>query len=323
MPKLPVRRRSRAAAFALPTAVLLTVGLLAACGDSSSEAEAAPEDTATSASSVDSALHDMLPDEIKDSGTLTLGALWETPPMIGVTATDTSTPVGIAPDLATELGAVLGVEVEWNNMQWPAQLPGVQSGAVDALMGQVSDTAERETSVVDLVPFYKSTESLLLPADAADGVTGLADMCGLSVGVPVGSVQGQEVQAASDASCASDPIVIAEYQGATAAISAVRAGTVDAWLDTTTTQDAAVEAGAGAFVAVVLPEAESPSNFTAIAVSKSNPGLSNALAGAVKALIEDGSYGEVLESHGVSAAAVTSDEVVVNPITGTAAGATA
>jgi ABC-type amino acid transport substrate-binding protein len=310
----------------LPAAAVLSFALLAtaACGSSTEAAgETSPSASTSSTLAEDTALHDMLPDAVKSSGSLTLGALWETPPMIGVDPSDTSTPVGVAPDLAAALGQVLGVDVTWQNMQWPAQLPGVQSGAVDALMGQVSDTAEREKSVVDLVPFYKSTESLLLPKDNPEGITSLKDMCGLTVGVPVGSTQGQEVTAVSDASCAGNAIQLAEYQGATAAVSAVRAGTVDAWLDTTTTQLQAVEASSGAFVTAELPEDESPANFTAIAVGKANPGLSNALVGALKVLIEDGTYGDVLEANGVDVAAITADEVVVNPLTGTAAGASA
>jgi len=311
----------------LTSAALLSVALLAtACGSSSEAADETPATstaTQTSTQTADPALHDMLPEQIQSSGTLKLGALWETPPMIGVDASDTTTPVGVAPDLADALGEVLGVEVEWQNMQWPAQLPGVQSGAVDALMGQVSNTAEREKSIVDMVPFYKSTESLLLPADNPDGITALKDMCGLTVGVPVGSTQSEEVNAVSAAHCADDPIKLGEYQGATAAISAVRAGTIEAWLDTTTTQLQAVKASSGAFTTAELPEDESPTNFTAIAVGKANPGLSQALVEALQEVIDNGTYDEIMESHDVSSAAITSADVVVNPLTGTAAGETA
>jgi len=308
----------------LPAAAVLSIALLAAACGSTSEAasETSPGSPAPSLAE-DTALHDQLPDDVKASGELTLGALWETPPIIGVDASDTSTPVGVAPDLATAIGQVLGVDVAWQNMQWPAQLPGVQSGAVDGLMGQVTDTAEREKSVVDLVPFYKTTESLLLPAADPDGIRSLKDMCGLKVGVPVGSVQSAEVSAVSDAHCAGKAIQLAEYQGATAAISAVRAGTVDAWLDTTTSQEQAVKASSGAFTTALLPEDESPASFTAIAVAKSDPGLASALAGALKKVIAGGGYTGVLAAHDVTSAAITADEVVVNPLTGTAAGASA
>lgn len=313
MPPLPPA--ARALLRSLPVAALALSGL-AACGSSDS--------TSTSSASAgtgaeDSSLHDQLPDTVKSSGTLKLGALWETPPMISVTAGDSSKPVGIAPDLAAAIAPVLGVKVQWQNMQWPAQLPGVQSGVVHGLLGQVTDTADRESSDFDLVPYFKTTESLLMSKDDADGISALADMCGKKIGVPVGSTQTAEVKAASKKSCASDPIDIAEYQGATMAINAVKSGAIDAWLDSTTSQDSAAKADPD-LTSVVVPDDEIAPQYTALAVSKKNGALATAFAGALTKLIDDGTYAKILEKYDVTAAAVTTDEVKVNPLTGTAAG---
>jgi ABC-type amino acid transport substrate-binding protein len=267
------------------------------------------------------ALFDTLPDKIKSSGAVTLGALWETPPVISVTASNTSTPVGIAPELADALAPLLGVDMKWKNMQWPAQLPGVQAGAVDALFGQVTITEDREQSVVDLVPFSKATMSLLMSADDADGVTSLADMCGKKLGVPVGSVQTQEVEEASKSYCGSDEIEIESYQGATLAINAVKAGTVTAWLDNSTSQDAAVKADSS-LAAVVMPDEDIAPQYTGIAVGKKLPGLTNALVDGLRQLIDDGTYAEILEKYDSASSAVTADEVKANPLTGTAVGST-
>lgn len=314
------RNRPRAVRVALGAGALVaTATLLAACSGTSSE----PAETAAAAPAADEALVALLPAEVADSGVLKLGALWETPPMIGVTEADTSTPVGIAPDLADIVAPMLGLTPEWQNMQWPAQLPGVLSGTVDALWGQVTGTAEREGADYDQIPFFKNTESLLVLAETADSVAGLSDMCGLTVGVPVGSTQSQEVAAVSEEFCVAkgEPAInTAEYQGATAAISAVQAGTVDAWMDNSTPQDAAAEASGGTFVAVLIPEEEVAPSFTSITVSKAMPGLSEAIAGALKAAIADGSYQEVLDSYDVGDNAVTEAEVVINPYTGLAAG---
>ena len=314
-------RRSRVALTA--AAILSTAALLTACSGSS-EPDASASDGASSA--VDAELAALLPDEVADSGVLTLGALWETPPMIGVDADDTNVAVGIAPDLAAIVAGTLGLTPQWQNMQWPAQLPGVLSGQVDALWGQVTGTAERESADYDQIPFYRNTEALLVLAETAEDDAGLADMCGRTVGVPIGSTQSQEVASVSDEFCVAkgqSAIETAEYQGATAAISAVQAGTIDAWMDNTTNQVAAAEASGGTFVSVEIPEEEVPASFTAITVSKSMPGLSEALAGALRAAIEDGSYQAVLDDYGVGAAALTADEIVINPYTGLAAGETA
>lgn len=311
---------SRRPQLAIAATALLAAGaLLTACSGTDSAAAPAPSGSA------DSDLAALVPAEIADSGVLSLGALWETPPMIGVSESDTNVPVGIAPELAAVVAVTLGLTPEWQNMQWPAQLPGVLSGQVDALWGQVTGTAERESADYDQIPFYRNTESLLVLADEAQGIEGLSSMCGMTVGVPIGSTQGQEVASASEEFCVAEgepAIATAEYQGATAAISAVQAGTVDAWMDNTTNQLAAAEASGSTFEAVEIPEDEVPATYTTITVSKQYPGLSEALAGALKAAVEDGSYQAILDSYDVGAAALTADEIVINPYTGLAAGAT-
>ncbi|MGA1837264.1 transporter substrate-binding domain-containing protein [Herbiconiux sp. 11R-BC] len=310
----PLSRRAKQ--LAVPVLAVAAAIALVGCSSSSSTPS-----TAAATGAVDQSLHELLPASIQSSGVITMGALWETPPVISVDVNNADVPVGIAPDLAALLGAKLGVDVTWSNMQWPAQLPGVQAGTIDALFGQVSITAEREQSVVDLVPFQQSTESLLLPADNPHKVAKIADMCGLTIAVPVGSNQSAQAKAVSDASCGSKPITLAEYPGATGAVQALRAGTVDAWFDTTSAIDALVASDSATYTSAVIPESEVPTSFTGIAVSKSQPGLTEALAGAMKAIIEDGSYAAVYDKYEVPSQAITVDQVVVNPMTGTAPGA--
>ncbi|MGW0038872.1 transporter substrate-binding domain-containing protein [Gordonia sp. NPDC003376] len=260
-----------------------------------------------------------LPEQIASSGTLKLGAEWSTPPIISVDASNTSQPVGIAPDLAAAIGTDLGLTPQWRNMQWPAQLPGLQSGAVDALFGQISDTREREAGEFDLVPFIKTTESLLMSADKAAGITSLADMCGKTIGAPVGAVQVAAVKAVSDKECASNPIKVSEFQGANAAISAVRSGAIDAWLDTTPSQKSAVAADSK-LTAVAVPDTEIEPLYTTIAVSKKNGALATAFADSLRRLSENGTYAKILADNDSADSAVTVDEIKVNPLTGTPAG---
>jgi len=311
-----LRPRRPRARIALPLTAVVLTGVLAACGSSS---DAGSDDTAAAASA-DSALAAELPESVASAGEISFGALWETPPVISVTTDDTSTPVGAAPDLADALTALLGVKATWQNMQWPAQLPGVQSGNVDALFGQVSATAERETSVVDLIPFYRSSMALLMLSEDASGVSGLASMCGKSVGVPVGSIQSETVKTVSDASCAGNAISIKEYSGATAAISAVKAGTIDAWMDSATSQAAVVTESGSTFAAVTVPDSEFEPQYTTIAVSKDQPELTQALYDAMKEIIDNGTYDQIMTANDLGDAEISADELVVNPVTQTPIG---
>lgn len=268
-------------------------------------------------------LHDLLPESIQKSGTITFGGLWETPPVLSVDEADPTKAVGVAPEMAEVFGAILGVEVEWQNLAWPAQIPGLQSGTTDALFGQVSITEERETSVLDLVPFQTRTHSLLIPDGNPDDVQGVADLCGQTIGVPIGSSQSAKVAVVSEKACVGEgkpAVKTAEYQGAAAAVQALRAGTIDAWFDATPNIVATAEADDSTFDAVLVPEDEMPTEFGGIAISKENPGLSEALLGAMEIMIEDGSYEKIFTDADLELAMVKADQLKINPITGTAAG---
>jgi ABC-type amino acid transport substrate-binding protein len=309
-------------------AMLAVAATLGACGSDDDDGGTPATTSAgatTTASGVDSKLADMLPEKIKSSGKITFGALWETPPIIGVENGDTSTPVGITPDLAAAITKVLGVKAEWKNMQWPAQLPGLQSGNVDALFGQVSDGKDRE-EVIDLVGFYQSPMGLLVGGGNPKHIKTMAETCGLKIGIPAGSQQDRIVKGNSEKFCTSQgkpAIKAAGYPGAQGAIVGVKAGNVAAWMDATASVRDIAKKSNGAFDSVQLPDDQIDpymERIVGIAVSKQNPGLSNALAGAMQKLAADGQYKEIMEKWGAGDSLVPTDKIKVNVYTGTPAG---
>lgn len=310
-------RRTRFLALAASTAV----AALTFVGCAATGPEGKPADEGAAESSYDESLHDLLPDSIKDSGTISFGGLWETPPVLSVDPGDPTAPVGFAPELAERFGEILGVEVEWQNLAWPAQIPGLQAGSVDALFGQVSINAERELSVLDLLPFQSRVHGLLVAAGNPEDINAIADLCGLTIAVPIGSAQSAKVIEINEKDCTGkgeDAIKLAEYQGAAPAVQALRAGTVDAWLDVMPNIQATVDSNSDVFAGVEVPEEEMPVEFSGIAVSKENPGLSEALLGAMRIVIEDGSYAEIYGEDELSM--ITAEDLRINPITGTPAG---
>jgi ABC-type amino acid transport substrate-binding protein len=297
--------------------------ILSACSTGST----ASSGSSASAVAKDSKLAALVPSSIKKTGELSFGALWQTPPVIGTSTTNSKVPVGIAPDLSNDIAGLLGLKATWKNMQWPAQLPGVESGNVDALFGQVSDTAERETSVVDLVP-YSQTDYTFLTASGNPKKLGskLSSACGTTIGVATGSTMAAMVAAATK-SCTADgkaAIKAADYPDASSAISALKAGNVDAWInDSASNADAAKSGGLTSVpIAYAQTKAYDP-GLGGIAVSKSNPGLSKAIAGALKKLIANGTYAKVMKKYDASSIEIVASKVKVNPLTGTAAGAKA
>lgn len=310
----------RTARRAVSTTAAAFIALaLAGCAGGGSASPAEPADSGR----FDQALHEKLPESIKENGVISFGGLWETPPGLGVDPEDPTKPAGIAPDLVAHFSEILGVDVEWQNLQWPAQLPGLQAGSVDVLFGQVSITAEREQSIVDLVPWGANRLSLLLPADNPYDVKSFSELCGRTISVGIGSNQIPNIQAVSDSDCVAKgkpAIELAEYQGAAPAIQALRAGTVDAWIDGQPEIEAVVESDKATFSSVVIPEDQVPVEFSGIAIAKDNPGLTEAIVGAMRILIETGAYQEILESYGSQRQALILEELTANPVTGTAVG---
>ena len=320
-----LRHRSSKASLALVPVVAITLAAVLA-GCSSTTDTASTDDAAATTSTVDASLVALLPEDIQKSKTLAFGAEWSTPPMIGVDTADTSKPVGIAVDLAVAVSGVLGVTPEWKNMLFPSQIPGLQSGNVDVLMGQVSITAEREKGIVDLTPFYRSTLSILVPAGNPEGLTSLADACGLTLGSVPGSILTTVAEKASDTSCVANgkpAIKVADYNGAQGAISALKAGTIDGWMDSTSNQVLAAKAAPTVFATVEVPVAEqevADTGLLGVAVAKENPGISNAIAGALKVIIDNGTYETILKKYDLAADGIASADVVINPTTNTPVG---
>ncbi len=323
----PVRRLRRSpVTLGLALGAAVSLALVGCSANSAPPAESSAPSTGESAPAADGlfdqSLQDLLPDAIKKAGVISFGGLWETPPTLSVDAADPTKPAGIAPDTAALFGEILGVDIEWQNLAWPAQLPGLQAGSVDVLFGQVSITAEREQSIVDLVPFQTRDHGLLVAAGNPLKIDSIASMCGMTIAVPIGSNQSAKVAEISQTECvdAGKPAVeTSEYQGGAAAVAALRAGGVDAWFDVLPNVKATAASDTGTFAAVPVPQSEMPTEYSGIAVSKENPGLAEAIAGALRILIENGMYDTIYESHG-GTNQLSVDQVVINPITGTPAG---
>ncbi len=305
-------------------ALLAGLAFALVCGAVAGGASAQTTAGAAKGPRFDQALHDSLPNSIKTAGEISFGGLWETPPILSVDLARPGAPKGIAPDLAAGMGEVLGVRIKWLNMPWPAQLPGLQAGNVDVLFGQISDTAERERSVADLIPFQRRGYGLLTAAGNPKQLAKLTDLCGVTIAVPIGSVNGAVLRNLSATQCApagKAAIVQREFNGGAAMVQALRAGSVDAVFDSAPNLATTAASDTAAFGFVALPTDYLEPEYSAIAVSKDNPQLTKALAEALKKLIADGTYAAAYKGvPGMSEAGLTPEQVVINPLTKTPVG---
>ncbi|MDF0602449.1 transporter substrate-binding domain-containing protein [Psychromarinibacter sp. C21-152] len=275
----------------------------------------------TPAQDVDTELRDLLPADIKEAGTIVASGAFDNPPAIFADVNDTSVAKGIAPDLSHAMGEILGVTFEWRNTQWPGQLPGLDAGTFDVVWGQISVTEQRERELIDLVPWYQSGIGFLVEEGNPSEVSDWESLCGQIVGVSLGSIFVDVVKNASAKYCAdSAAIRINEYQGNEEP--ALRSGQVNAVMDTYTVLTQMADAIPGV-EAVELPQEQSFEFFPGLAgigVSKEDPGLSKALAGALRSLHENGTWQAIAERYDAGADVPPLDLVKVNALTDTPVG---
>ncbi|MGN6300461.1 MAG: ABC transporter substrate-binding protein [Angustibacter sp.] len=295
----------RAARAALLAAVVgLTALTASACGDTSS---AEPATAQTPTVSVDRALHDRLPDSVKASGVLRVGTDASYAPM-SFFAPDGRTIVGMEPDLGAQIGAVLGVRLEFQNADFTELLPRVADGTLDVAISAMTDTPEREQKV-DFVNYFNAGTSIVVQRGNPDGVTDLKDLCGKVVAVEDGTTQVDLIKR-SQANCSGVPIRVRTFPTNSDALVQLRTGRAVAVLNdyppaSYLTSDARTKAHYQ-----LASTAQYEPGLYGIAVSKREQGLRDALQGALEKLLRSGAYNQVMDHWNVSSGEVR--EVAVN-----------
>ncbi|RFA10896.1 hypothetical protein B7R54_18040 [Subtercola boreus] len=301
-----------ATVFTRITATIATasaIALLASgCSSTSAGTEAAAADTTgtTVAHSVDESLRALLPKEVLDAGVVNVGAPYVLPPSVGIG--DGAEPVGISPDLAAAFGDILGVDFVWRDVKEP--IPAIQSGAIDISIGFLSDTPARQ-QVLTMIDQMQNQSAILVPKENADKVTDIASMCGMTLAVVSGSQQEIRAKTISDAECAAKPITINPFTSAADATTAVQSGRASGFVAPALILANTVKtSGDGSTFA--LTDARYPDNPFAMGVALDRKDFAAAILGALKILVADGTYHEIMEKHGAADIELTEDQVVIN-----------
>ena len=271
---------------------LLLVGLTAA------------QATAQTVAVVDAA-RAALPAKVRDGGTLNIATALQWAPFAYRNEKDEA--VGIDISLMKVISAKLGLKPAFDDLKFPAIIPGVQSGRFHVGVDQLSMSPER-LAVVDMIPYFQSTSVLLVPAGKA--VKDLANLCGMTFVVTQGSVQVRQLTQLSEACVAkgNKPIVQQLYPSSAESLLAVSNGRGDAFL---------TAAPQGVYISRINKKVElMPGDVpnverqpAGIALEKGNAAMKKAIALALASAIEDGSYKAILKEFAVENSAVTIEEV--------------
>lgn len=312
-PRIAGRRTARRIA-ASTTVAVAALSLLSACGD---DAAGSGNDGATAASGAsqfgleaDPSVAELVPAEFKDAPAV--NAIYnDAPPQNFLKDGEL---VGVQVDLAQALSEVMGIEFKIESIgNFDTIIPGLQNGRYDIAMSDFGVTRERE-EVIDFVYMFDLGTSFAVKDGSDLEFAEGADLCGHSVGLLSGSYFLPQADALS-ADCEAageEPLAVQKYPTQSAAILAVKNNRVEAYgassdqIGYLADQDGAGLSGQP-FVYEAIPQG--------IGFPKDSE-LTPAVAGGLKALIEDGTYQEILDKWGIGNAAITADEVTTTPVPG-------
>ena len=283
-------------------AVALLAAALAAAGcanNEDSEGGGVPSASATGAADPnavqkDDALAGQVADSIKSDGKLVIGTDPTYEP--NEFKDGSGKIVGFDVDLGTAIGKKLGLTAEFQESKFDAILPALGT-RYELGMSSFTDNKERE-KVVDFVTYFNAGTQWA----SKDANFDPDKACGKKVAVQTGTVQDTDDLPAKQKACAGNAIQIQRYDDQSEATQAVVLGKADAVLADSPVMAGAVKKVGGGLTLVGDVYDAAPYG---IAIPKTAGTTKEAILGAVKALVADGTYKAILDRWGVAGGAIT------------------
>jgi polar amino acid transport system substrate-binding protein len=279
-------------------AVVLTLAA-GGCGGGGADGTAAA--TALGGVRFDQQIHDLLPADVRDRGTVRFVTDASYAPMEQFAA-DGRTIVGFEPDLADALGSVLGVKIEMVGGDFQTALDRVADGTYDGVLSAMTDTTARQKRV-DFVDYFSAGTSILVQRGNPQHVAALTDLCGRVVAAEKGTTQADLLQR-SQRGCGNRPMVINQYKTNADALVQLRTGRAVAVLnDLPAAAHLAADSRTGAYFQLASSQQYEPGLF-GIAFAKGQPQLRDAFRAALERVISSGAYPDLLGRWGLTSGAI-------------------
>ena len=288
----------------------LTVLALAGCGSSSTSSNTASTATTTSTSAPTSSgavasVAKLVPAAIKSKGTLNVATEAQYAPNEFI-ASDGHTIIGMDPDMVKALGEVMGLKVTMINANFEAIIPGIQAGRYDIGASSFTDTKERE-KVVDFVDYFSAGISFYAKSSSNPGVNELADLCGKTAAVEKGTVEQEEAEAQSK-KCTKEgksAVTVLSFPGQNAVNLAVSSGRAELGMADSPVVAYQIKQSEGGFKLIGKSYEFAPYG---LAIPKTS-GMTTPILAALKVLIENGKYMQILTKWGIQAGAISTPTI--------------
>jgi polar amino acid transport system substrate-binding protein len=269
--------------------------LLSGCGSS--------DDTPTVQSSSTAApLASLLPQALRDKGTLVVGSDVAYAPVEFFDA-DGKTVIGLDPDLAKAIGKQLGVELKFVNGTFDGLITSLtKSKRIDLIMSAMSDSKKRQEAV-DFVDYFTAGTSILVKKGNPAKITSLDDFCGKTIAVQRTTTQDDVAEAqATKCKATGKKLTILKFDRDTEALLQVKQGRAVADMNDFPVAAYNAKQAPNDFEVVGEQIAAGPYG---IGVRKEDTALRDALKAAVQAIIDSGEYTRILQTWSVTNGAVT------------------
>ncbi len=257
----------------------------------------------------DDAIAALLPEKIAGAGKLVVGMDTSYAPADYLDA-DGTTPIGYDVDIAKAIGAVLGVEADVQSADFTGIIPAIGT-KYDVGISSFTINADR-LQQANMIQYFEAGESYAVQK-GNPGKVDPADICGKVVGVQTGTVEDEELTAKIDECKGAgkpEPQPL-RYEAQSDVTTALVGGKADLmWADSPIIAYAIEQTGDKLEQLGDVFE----SAPQGIVVSKDDPALTEAIQKAVQKLIDDGTYGKILDAWGNADGAVA--EAVLNPSVG-------
>ena len=307
-------RRGRAAVAAAAGLTLVLAGCGGDSGDTGAGGSTGAGGAATSeplpSVAADDALAARVPPAVAEDGVITVGSDSTYAPSEFL-AEDGQTIIGFDVDLFELVAQKLGLDAQFETAPFDSIIAGVGSGRYEVGVSSFTINPERLQQAT-MVSYFDAGTQWATRAGNPDGVDP-EKACGLSIAVQRGTVQVDDITARSQAceTAGQDPITIDQYDAQSDATAAVVSGRDAAVLADSPVMAYAVTQTNGQLELLGDIYDSAPYGYV---LPKDQTDFAQAIRDAVQALIDDGTYTQVLERWGVQDGAI--DDPTVDPTVG-------
>jgi len=224
-------------------------------------------------------------------------------------------PTGADPDISAAIAQRLGLAVRVENSVFTTIIEAVTGGKCDIIVSAQNITTDR-LKQVNMIPYFKAGQAFVVAKGNPAGIHTELDLCGKKAAAETGTTEIDYVNGTGDyaggglnkkcAAAGKQPVTMSEFEKDTDALLALSAGQVDSYF---------ADSPTAGYYTVQQPDQFELSGVTVevadegISVPKDKPDLGAAVVTALKAMMADGSYMQILTKYGLESGAVDVSEV--------------